>query len=327
MSIQEVLTFGQKELDDRYEDLKPRTPVSLIAIGCPQASVAEIRRVAELLLGKKVSNSPDDGSGKPPIWVFTSSANKAIAEKLGLVEIILEAGGLLLENTCPEVVPYDPRWVRHILTNSMKAEHYLQSGLNNIPTSVMRLSDCIAFASGEVSIELYVREDLDSISDSEEVLPKTRNIGSVGHQPSDQGIEVLHAEGLPSQGDFEITAEAFVTDTPITLLGFVNRETGVIEEPGHPADGQGLAGRIAIFPKGTGSTVAPYVLLELFYRGKAPVAVVNTDIDQQTAPACSLEGIPYAFGIDPDVFSQVRTGDQIELNRRGETVTLKRLEQ
>ena len=71
--------------------------------------------------------------------------------------------------------------------------------------------------------------------------------------------------GLPSQGDFTITGEAFVTDAPITFLGFVNRETGVIEEPGHPADGQSMAGKIAIFPRGIGSTVAPYVLLELLY--------------------------------------------------------------
>jgi hypothetical protein len=77
--------------------------------------------------------------------------------------------------------------------------------------------------------------------------------------------------GLPSQRDFIISGEAFVTDTPITLLGFVNRHTGVIEEPGHPAHGQSMAGKIAIFPKGTGSTVAPYVLLELFYRGRAPL--------------------------------------------------------
>src|SRR5690606_28643644 len=52
----------------------------------------------------------------------------------------------------PEVVPYDPTWVRHVLTNSMKAEHYIKSGLNGIPTSVMRLADCIAVATGELEI-------------------------------------------------------------------------------------------------------------------------------------------------------------------------------
>jgi uncharacterized protein len=105
-------------------------------------------------------------------------------------------------------------------------------------------------------------------------------------------------------------------------LGFVNRETGVIEEEGHPANGQSLAGKIAIFPKGSGSTVAPYVLLELFYRGQAPAAIVNTDIDQQTAPACSLEGIPYAYGVDAAVLSQIPNGATVTLTRRGDGVTL-----
>jgi predicted aconitase with swiveling domain len=114
-----------------------------------------------------------------------------------------------------------------------------------------------------------------------------------------------------------------VTDVPITFLGFVNRETGVIEEPGHPADGQSLAGKIAIFPKGSGSTVAPYVLLELYYRGKAPVAIVNTDMDQQSAPACSLEGIPYAYAFDADVMANVNQGDIVALRRQGNRVTLR----
>ena len=117
--------------------------------------------------------------------------------------------------------------------------------------------------------------------------------------------------------------QAFVTDTPITLLGFVNRETGVIEEERHPANGQSMAGKIAIFPKGSGSTVAPYVLLELFYRGKAPLAIVNTDIDQQSAPACSLEGIPYAYNFDDDVIDNINNGDYVELKRVGEQVKVR----
>jgi predicted aconitase with swiveling domain len=102
-----------------------------------------------------------------------------------------------------------------------------------------------------------------------------------------------------------------VTTTPITFLGYVNRETGVIEEEEHPANGQSMAGKIAIFPRGTGSSVAPYVLLELYYRGVAPIAIINTEIDQQMAPACSLEGLPYAYGFDADVTQIVATGDTV----------------
>ncbi len=328
--IQASLQFGKVELERRYDELKPRIDISLIAIGCPQASVGEIRMVAHLLKGRKVASSPDEGSGLPPLWIFTSSANKAIAEKVGLAAIIKASGGLLLENTCPEVVPYDRRWVKSILTNSMKAEHYLQSGLNNIPTSVMRLADCIAAATGDLAFEVD-REGASpiaaSVSEPLRVRKETekRTLIVSGDEDMSRAVNSYQGQGLPSQGDFSIVAEAFVTDVPITFLGFVDRLTGVVREPGHPADGQSMAGKIAIFPKGTGSTVAPYVLLELFYRGVAPLAIANTEIDQQTAPACSLENIPYAFGFDPDLFENLQNGDQVELSRQNDRVTLRLL--
>ncbi len=326
-TVQGTLQFGSNELKKRYDELRPRNPISLIAIGCPQASVGEIRQVARLLKGQSVSSSPDDGSGLPPLWIFTSSANKEIAEKLGLASIIRRSGGLLLVNTCPEVVPYDPRWVKHILTNSMKAEHYLQSGLNNIPTSVMRLSDCLAFATGAKSLESSGAEsEPESVNQVSQKAKKLQEIspGKID-DPVDRSRDAFQGLGLPSQRDFSVTAEAFVTDSPITFLGFVDRESGVVQELGHPADGQSMAGKIAIFPKGTGSTVAPYVLLELFYRGVAPLAIVNTEIDQQTAPACSLENIPYAFGFESEVFDHIQSGDLVEIAREGEIVTLRRL--
>ena len=313
--FQDRLMFGEKELQARYEALRPRQSISLIVIGCPQASVGEIKAVAELLRGQQVSQIP--------LWLFTSSQNKAIAEKTGLADIIRQSGAVLLENTCPEVVPYDPSWVSHILTNSMKAEHYIKSGLNGIPTSVMALADCVALATGRQSIQS------EPVTGGNAAAVKSKS-GNTSTSPlplmTDRVMaEIFAGSGLPSQGDFALTGEAFVTDAPITFLGFVNRDTGVIEEEGHPANGQSLAGKIALFPKGSGSTVAPYVLLELYYKGLAPLAILNTEMDQQSAPACSLEGIPYGYGFPTSVLLAIHSGDQVELRRQGEQVTIRRL--
>ena len=70
------------------------------------------------------------------LWVFTSQENYALAEADGTVSMLEEAGALVLVDTCPEVTPYNREKYNHLLTNSMKAEHYLTSGLNRIPTSV-----------------------------------------------------------------------------------------------------------------------------------------------------------------------------------------------
>ncbi|MCB0029235.1 MAG: DUF126 domain-containing protein, partial [Anaerolineales bacterium] len=199
----------------------------------------------------------------------------------------------------------------------MKAEHYIKSGLNGIPTAVMRLADCIAIATGERRLS----------GDPVALARGKAKGGKVGGdrpvRPPATGPFSATGHGLPSQTDFVVRGTAFVTDTPITLLGFVNRETGEIEEPGHPAHGQSMAGKIAIFPKGSGSTVAPYVLLELIYRGKAPLAIVNTDIDQQSAPACSLEAVPYAYDFDADIIAGINDGDEVELSRTGPVVTVR----
>lgn len=323
--IQGRLTFTADHLAARYAALAPRQPISLIVIGCPQASVGELRAAAALLQGQQALSAP--GGDRPPLWIFTSAANLAIAEKTGLAAVIRGSGALLLANTCPEVVPYDPSWVKHVLTNSMKAEHYIKSGLNGIPTAVMRLADCIAIATGQESMAPWPDSEAPLQQSSERT--KQPEDKAAAHAPTllppTLPAVSFSGQGLPSQGNFIVRGEAFVTEVPITLLGFVNRQTGVIEEPGHPAHGQSMAGKIAIFPKGSGSTVAPYVLLELYYRGMAPLAVVNTDIDQQSAPACSLEGIPYAYGFDPAVLTALRSGDMVELRRHEDAVTMERL--
>jgi predicted aconitase with swiveling domain len=314
------LVFDAAALAERYAELYPETAVSLITIGCPQASIGELRATAELLKDKTL---PDDA---PPLWVFTSAQNKAIAQKTGIADIIRGSGALLLENTCPEVVPYDPAWVKHILTNSMKAEHYIKSGLNGIPTAVMTLADCVAVATGELSLAEDLRGRGAGEQGKKSKHPSDHESPTLSPRHPITGSFAATGHGLPSQTDFSVTGEAFVTDTPITLLGFVNRETGVIEEPGHPADGESMAGKIAIFPKGSGSSVAPYVLLELFYRGQAPLAIVNTEIDQQSAPACSLEGIPYAYDFDEDIIAGINHGDKVELKREGHKVSLQIIE-
>lgn len=314
------LIFSADELAARYAVLYPQTAISLITIGCPQASVGELRAAAELLKGKHVTAEPAEEGSPPPLWIFTSAANKGIAEQTGLADIIRQSGALLLENTCPEVVPYDQTWVKHILTNSMKAEHYIKSGLNGIPTSVMPLQACIALATGELKLTLQNAVEVKRVSSK----APTRTAPRIekGQEGSTEPF-CAQGRGLPSQGDYTVQGEAFVSEAPITFLGFVNRETGVVEEPGHPRDGESMAQKIAIFPKGSGSSVAPYVILELIYRGKGPLAVLNTHIDQHSAPACSLEGIPYAFDFDADLIGHINHGDRVELKRNGDMVSIR----
>ncbi len=304
---QTEINFSNSDLEERYTELAPKKKVDLVTIGCPQASFDEIKRTANYLADVKVPNQR--------LWVFTSSTNFDKARKEGLVQTIEEAGGLILRETCPEVVHYNHEKVKHILTNSMKAEHYLKSGLNAIDTSVAKLSECIKHAT--------TPNLLKHVTDNKSMRKVINYSTSKTLQKGDLEI---NGKGLESQNSWSIEGEALVTDVPITFLGFVNRITGEIEEEGHPINGESMKNKILIFPKGSGSTVAPYVLLGLFYIGNGPKAIINTNLDQQTIPACSILDIPYAHSFEDNPCLAVNTGDKIRLTLDNGNVKLQCLE-
>ena len=306
------LTFTVDDLRQRYDELAPKGRVDLVVIGCPQASLEELRITASAVrghmeMGRKI---PDHR-----LWVFTSGENYDLAVADGTIELLEEAGALLLKDTCPEVTPYNRSKYNHLLTNSLKAEHYLTSGLNRLPTSVMPIQDCVAHAidaslsSGQVPVL--------------KAKAQPQHASAKSHQT---GEALLNGSGLRSQADFSVRGRALVTDVPITYLGYVNRDTGVIEEPGHPLDGVAIEDTVLIYPKGSGSTVAPYVLMGLIYTEKGPKAVVNRDICPLTLPACSLLGLPYGHGFDSDPCMAVNTGDTVEFSRTATGVQLKVVE-
>ena len=307
-----VLTFTEEDLAKRYQELAPTGQVDLVVIGCPQASLEEIRTTASAVrshmeMGKHI---PDHR-----LWVFTSGENYELARADGSLDLLEDAGALILKDTCPEVTPYNRNKYNHLLTNSLKAEHYLTSGLNRLPTSVMPIQSCVLHAF-DPSLSEGERPTLHAKAQPQHATNKTHQGGEVS----------LLGRGLNSQDDYVVTGPAMVSDVPITYLGYVNRDSGVIEEPGHPLDGQAIEDTVLIYPKGSGSTVAPYVLMGLLYTGKGPKAIVNRDVCALTLPACSLLGLPYGHDFDQDPCMAINNGDIVELRRSGSTVSLTVLE-
>ena len=309
---QGVLTFTKEDLDERYQELRPRGQVDLVVIGCPQASLEEMRTTAAALrthmeFGESVPNQR--------LWVFTSQENYALAEADGTISILEEAGSLVLVDTCPEVTPYNRKKYNHLLTNSMKAEHYLTSGLNRIPTSVASIQECVRHA-----IDPHLAKGPTPL------LTQASHGGQKSSKTHQTGLKTIAGSGLSSQGDFSIEGIAMVTDVPITYLGYVNRDTGVVEEPGHPLDGRAIENTILIYPKGSGSTVAPYVLMGLLYENKGPLAIINRDVCPLTLPACSLLNVPYGHGFDEDPCMVINDGDRIRFKREQENVSIEVIE-
>ena len=311
-TVENELIFTQDNLDLRYQELAPKGRIDLVVIGCPQASLEEIRITAAAVraraeMGKLISDQR--------LWVFTSSHNFELANADGSIGILEESGAVVLQDTCPEVTPYNREKYNHLMTNSLKAEHYLTSGLNNIPTSVGTIYDCVMHAFDAEICEGGVPDI------SEKMQPQ--HASSKQHQSGECSIT---GNGLESQGDWIVEGKAMVSDVPITYLGYVNLDTGVIEEPGHPLDTRSIEDSILIYPKGSGSTVAPYVLMGLIYTGKGPKAIINRDVCSLTLPACSLLGLPYGHGFEQDPCQVVNDGDTVRIERNAGVVKLTVLE-
>ena len=294
------LEFTEHELQLRYQQLAPKGIVDLVVIGCPQASVGEVRTTAAYVrsrmeLGEIIPNQR--------LWIFTSGHNYEILESDGTIDLLEDAGALVLRDTCPEVTPYNRNKYNHILTNSLKAEHYLTSGLNKMPTSVSTISECVSHAFDPTLIE-SPRPTLDS-----------SNVKPMHSNKSHQSGQIsITGKSIPSQTEWVVEGTALVTDVPITYLGYVNRDTGVIEEKGHPLDGVAIEDTVLIYPKGSGSTVAPFVLMGLIYTGKGPKAIINCDVCPLTLPAASLLNVPYAHGFASNPTLDINNGDRVSVS-------------
>ena len=303
------LIFTEDDLAERYRELAPRGQIDLVVIGCPQASVGEARAVAaaaraRMELGEAI---PDQR-----LWIFMSAHNHDLISVDGTLDVLEESGALVLRDTCPEVTPYNRSRYNHLLTNSLKAEHYLTSGLNRMPTSVTSIGECVAHAFDPT---LAAGERPELHRSGAKPIPSSKK-----HAEGEFGATGL---GIPSQSEWKVTGKALVTDVPITYLGYVNRDTGVIEEPGHPLDGESIGDTVLIYPKGSGSTVAPFVLMGLLYTGAGPKAIVNRDVCPLTLPAASLLGLPYAHDFDDDPTMKVNSGDEVEICLEEGVTTLK----
>jgi len=104
--------------------------------------------------------------------------------------------------------------------------------------------------------------------------------------------------------------EALVSRMGISFYGGVDPESGVITETGHDLEGQGLAGKVLVFPSGKGSTVGSYILYRLKQNGHAPAAIINVACETITAVGCIIAEIPCMDQVD---ISQIEMGMRLAL--------------
>ena len=108
--------------------------------------------------------------------------------------------------------------------------------------------------------------------------------------------------------------EALVSHEPISFMGGVNPETGVIIDKGHELEGISVTGKILVFPVGKGSSVGSYRLYEMMRCKTAPKGIINSRADPVVTVGAIFSNIPMVDRLDGNPLELIRTGDHVELD-------------
>ncbi len=106
-----------ESLEEGYNSLNSNVnEIDLVSIGCPHASIDEIKKIAELVKDKTL---------KAELWVTTSKYTSERAKDY--VRTIEQSGGKVVNDTCLVVAPVEDFGFKNVATNSGKAAFYVPS--------------------------------------------------------------------------------------------------------------------------------------------------------------------------------------------------------
>lgn len=135
-----VITNEDLQAELEKISLEGNRKIDFAMFGCPHFTLEEVKHIAERIDGKKLEKE---------MWILTSSHVKEMAVRMGLDDIITQAGGFIVPDTCPD----QPCW-GHLngkvgITESPKCAYYPQR--RGIHFVIRDLDTCIEAAlTGEV---------------------------------------------------------------------------------------------------------------------------------------------------------------------------------
>ena len=108
--------------------------------------------------------------------------------------------------------------------------------------------------------------------------------------------------------------EAVVTRQPISFLGGVNPDKGMVVERGHELEGQNITGKIFVFPHGKGSTAGPYIIYAMAKRKTAPSGMINLEAEPIIAVGAAMGNIPLVDRLDKNPLEVISSGDRVKID-------------
>ncbi|MCX8174750.1 MAG: DUF126 domain-containing protein [Candidatus Micrarchaeota archaeon] len=108
--------------------------------------------------------------------------------------------------------------------------------------------------------------------------------------------------------------EALVCSQPISFFGGVDEKSGTVIEKGSPIEGKSVAGKVLVFPRGKGSTVGSYVMLQLKKNGVAPLAIINEEAEPIIAVGAIISRIPMVDRLEGRAYAKLKDGMRLRVD-------------
>jgi predicted aconitase len=136
--VPEAVGYGEAERRQVYETLNDQgscTDVDFVLLGCPHASLDQIRAAARALEGRRLHSGTQ-------LWIMAPRALKDTADRSGYTAVIEAAGGKVLADSCPAMSRSAPPGTKVFATDSAKQAHYLPAILG-IEAWFGTLDECV----------------------------------------------------------------------------------------------------------------------------------------------------------------------------------------
>jgi len=108
--------------------------------------------------------------------------------------------------------------------------------------------------------------------------------------------------------------EALVSADAISFFGGVDPKTGIVIDKGHALEGKCIAGKVLVFPRGKGSTVGSYVLLQLVKNKRAPAAIINEEAEPIIAVGAIIAHIPMVDKLENGAYVRISDGMKVKVD-------------
>lgn len=116
------------------------------------------------------------------------------------------------------------------------------------------------------------------------------------------------------------SGELIFSSEPISFLGGVDPETGIVIDPNHELKGEIIKDKVLFIPGGKGSTVGSYVIFQMKKNNTAPKAIICIEAEPIIATGAIMSDIPMVDS--PEKTSDLVNGVSVEVDGNNGTITI-----